>query len=136
MRADIVGQIDTRDYGIFQVLFGGLFGTVKKLFAVDDFENSVAGIVVGEVDAVAFRSGGDGAVKAAGSRSLRAGLLAGEAEVTDEDRVRGITQVVDLRHALGAPADDAGDQIRDAAVAFPPAFVGIAKSADDHVEAI
>ncbi len=37
----------------------------------------------------------------------------------------GIAEVVDLGHALDAPARRAADEIGDAGVAFPPVLVGV-----------
>jgi hypothetical protein len=44
--------------------------------------------------------------------------------------MRGIGQVIDLRHAAGAPVRCAGDQERDAGVALPPILVGVFQAAD------
>src|SRR5437762_11401534 len=56
-------------------------------------------------------------------RANAAGLLAGQAEIADLHRVCRIGQVVDLCHARDAPAGLAGNEIRDAGVAFPPALM-------------
>ena len=42
-------------------------------------------------------------------------------------RRRGIAQVVDLGHPVGAPARDAGDEVGDAGVALPEALVRVAR---------
>src|SRR5438876_985226 len=70
------------------------------------------------------------AVDAFGRRARRARLLAREPEVADEARLRGIGEIVDLRHAMGPPAAGmaVGDEVGDAAVTLPPVLVG-------HVEA-
>jgi hypothetical protein len=57
-------------------------------------------------------------------------LLAIQAEVANKARMRGIGQIVDLRHAPRAPAVDARDEIRDSGVAFPPIFVRALERAD------
>src|SRR5262249_31017144 len=79
-----------------------LLRAVQELLAVHDLQQAVAAGAVREVHAVA---GGDRAVRALRDRyrSRRGGLLADQAEVTDEHRLRGIAQVVDLRHASRAP---------------------------------
>src|SRR2546422_343891 len=50
-------------------------------------------------------------------------LLPGQPEIADEERARRVRQVEHLRHAPGAPLGQSGDEVGDAAVAFPPALV-------------
>src|SRR5262245_11516920 len=69
------------------------------------------------------------------NRSRRAGLLARQTEVTDKNRLGGIAQVVNLRHAAGAPFGRAGNEERDPRVAFPETFVSIPQSADHNSHA-
>ena len=66
------------------------------------------------------------------NRACRAWLLAGQAEVANERWLRGVAQVIDLRHAARTPVGRTGDDVSDAGVAFPPAFVCVAKPADDN----
>jgi len=76
---------------------GRLLRPAQELLAIDDLQNAVGAGAVGEIDAMAER---DRSVHARGYRSRgRAGFLTGQAEVADEDGLRGIAQVVDLRHA-------------------------------------
>ena len=44
----------------------------------------------------------------------------------------GIGEIVDLRHALGAPVGRAGDQEGDAGVAFPPVLVRVLQPAESR----
>ena len=64
-------------------------------------------------------------------RAGRARLLAGQPEIPDLDGMGGIAEVVDLRHAAGAPVRRARHQEADAGVAFPPALVGILQALAD-----
>src|SRR4030095_4368840 len=62
-------------------------------------------------------------------------LLSGQAEVPDEDGVRRIAQVVNLRHARRTPGGVAADQIRDAGLALPPALMRVLQVVHDEGEA-
>src|SRR5258706_10708290 len=72
----------------------------------------------------------------AGLEASRTGLLAGQAEVANENRLARIAQVINLHHALRAPAGLAGNQKRDAAVALPPALMRIDQAFEDDGHAI
>src|SRR5262245_14436790 len=57
--------------------------------------------------------------------------MTGQAEVADLHRLCGIAEIVDLEHAVAAPARYTGDQKADAAVALPPALVRVLVVAAD-----
>ena len=99
------GKSSLRNDRIPQVFLGRLLGSVQQLFAIDNFHDAIARIAVSEVDAIAFRSGGNGAVQALRRGSVRAGLLPGRPKLRMKHRLGGIAQIVDLRHARRAPAD-------------------------------
>ena len=121
-------HVEPADLGIEQVLHGGreLLARLRiareQLLAVHDLQHALGAGAVGEVDAVLVR---DGPVHALGRGAGRARLLAGQPEVADEARLRGIAQVVDLGHPVGAPAARraVGDEVGDAGVALPPVLV-------------
>ncbi len=78
---------------------------------IDDLDDTSARIAIGEIYAVTFDSGRNGAVQALGRRAFGAGLLARQTEVADEHGLGRVAQIVDLRHARDTPPDDAGDEI-------------------------
>ena len=135
MGADVRWQIEPADLRIQQILVGRLLRTVQQLLAVDDLDDAPRAGAVAEVDAIAIRSERDGAVKAGRRRADAAGLLTGQPEIANEHRLGRIAQIVDLGHAIGAPAGRAGHQIGDAGVAFPPVLMRGAQSADDDGQA-
>ena len=102
--ADVRGQIEPADLRIQQILVGRLLRTVQELLPIDDLDDASRRGAVAEVDAVAVRPSRNGAVQARRRRPGAAGLLAGQAEIADEYRFGRIAQIVDLRHAIGAPA--------------------------------
>jgi len=63
-------------------------------------------------------------------RAGRAGLLAWQAEIPDLLRMRGIGEIVDLRHPARAPVRRARHQEGNAGVAFPPVLVCVLQSPD------
>ena len=125
------GRSSLRDLRVQQVCFGRLFGSVQELVAIDDLDDPVRAGAVAEIHAVDFRAEGDRAVKLRGNGPRRSGLLTRQPEVADEDRVRRIAQVVDLRHAARAPFGIAADDIADARVALPPVLVRVDEAVDD-----
>src|SRR5439155_11519928 len=76
-----------------EVLARRRWRSVVQLPAIDDLQYALGAGAVREVHAVAVR---DGPVHALGRVAGRARLLAGQAEVTDEPRPRGVAEVVDL----------------------------------------
>ena len=127
-------KIEPGDLWIQQVRVGWLLGSVQQLRSIDDLQDGISVVAVADVHAVACRSGGDGTVdvlKMPGHRRRirRVGLLARQAEVADEHRLRRIGQVVDLQHADGVPGGITADQVSDSGVAFPPVLVRVAKPA-------
>jgi hypothetical protein len=134
--ADVGGKIHASDLRIEKILWGGFAGAVEQLFAVEDLHDSGAARTVSDVDAIAFRSGGEGAVNFTGDGAGGAGLLTGQAEIAKEHGLFGTAEVEDLDHAAGAPLGIAGDEIGDAGVALPPAFVRVVQTADDDGEAM
>jgi hypothetical protein len=75
-------------------------------------------------------------VNVAGCGTRGARLLPGQSEIAQKHRLFGIAQVIDFDHAASAPLRIAGDKIGNAGVALPPAFVGIAQTAEDYREAM
>src|SRR5207244_1569718 len=75
---------------------------------------------------VTLRAGRDAAMQFSRYRAGCARLLARQAEVTDVYGLGRIAEVIDLRHATHAPARNAGDEICNAGVAFPPVLVRVA----------
>ena len=116
---------EPRDLGRAQVVRRRLLRALEQFLAVDDLQDAALVGAVAEIDAVALRPGRDRPVQLGRHRAGRAGLLAGQAEVADLHRMGGIAQIVDLRHALGAPVGRAGDEVGDAGVALPPALVRV-----------
>ena len=116
---------EPRDLGLAQVVRRRLLRPLEQLLAVDDLQDAALVGAVAEVDAVALRPGRDRPVQLGRHRAGRARLLAGQAEVADLHRMGGIGEVVDLRHAPGAPVGRAGDEVGDAGVALPPALVRV-----------
>ena len=133
-------HVEPADLGIEQVLRGGreLLARLRiareQLLAVHDLQHALGPGAVGEVHAVLV---GDGPVHALRGGPGRARLLAGQPEVADEARLRGIAQVVDLGHAVGAPAGRraVGDQVGDAGVALPPVLVRALEPVEDRGDA-
>ena len=119
-----------RDLGIAQIVRRRLLRAVEQLVAIDDLQHAALVGAVAEIDAVALRAGRDRPVQFGRHRAGRARLLAGQAEVADLHGMRGIAEVVDLRHAAGAPVRRARHQIGDAGVAFPPALVRVLQAAE------
>ena len=124
------GHRQPRDFRIAKIVRRRLLRPVDQLVAVDDLQEAALVGAVAEIDAVALRAERDRPVQFGRHRAGRARLLAGQAEIPDLDGMRGIGEVVDLRHAAGAPVRRAGDQEGDAGVAFPPALVGVLQAAD------
>ncbi len=134
MRADERRQIELAHHRIAQILGRRLFRAGQKLLAVDDLHDAAFVGAVAEIDAVGLRPERDHAVQHGRHRAGRARLLPGQAEVADLHRMRRIAQVVDLRHAVGAPARRARHQIGDAGVAFPPALMRALEAGDAREE--
>src|SRR5262249_11018643 len=128
----VEGQhVELTDDRIAQVLRRRLLGTVQKLFAVDDLQRAAFVGAVAELHAFARRAGRNRPVHLGRHRAGGSGLLSNQAEVTDMNRRRWIAEVEDLGHALYPPAFDAGHEISDASVAFPPALMGVLQPFDD-----
>ncbi len=134
VRAELRREIEARDLRIDEVPGRGLLRTVQELFAVDDLQHALAVRPIGEIDAVAPGTRGDGAVQGARHGPARAGLVPGQPEIADEDGFRRIGEIVDLWVAPHAPALDARDEKRDAGIALPPALVRALELADDGRE--
>src|SRR5262245_43444787 len=116
-------HVEPPDLRIEQVRLGGLLGTIQELLAVDDLQDAALVGAVGEVDAVALRTGGDRAVQPGWRTPGGAGLLTQQPKVADLDGLGRVAEVVDLGHAVDAPARHTRHQISDARVAFPPVLV-------------
>jgi len=102
---------------------------VDELVAIDDLHNPILVGAVAEINPVAVRAERNHAVELFRNGPARTGLLAGQAEVANFDRVRRIAHVIDFRHAIDAPARHTRDEVGDPAVAFPKAFMGIVELA-------
>ena len=89
-------QVEPGDLRREQVLGRRIFGAVEQLLAVDDLKHAVGIDAVAEEHAVALRAGRDRAVQRDRHRAARAGLLADQAEVADEDRLGRVAHVPDL----------------------------------------
>ena len=103
---------------------------LQQLLAIDDLHEAALVGAVAEIDAVALRPGRDRPVQVRRHGAGRARLLADQPEVADLHRLGRIAEVVELRHALGAPILRAADQEGDAGVAFPPALVRVAQAVE------
>ena len=126
MRAGFGRQIEPGNLRVEQVGVRRLLRSVQELIAIHNLHDAVAIGAVAEVDAIAARAGGHGAVQFGWNRRPgRSGLLPRQAEVANEHRMGRIAEIIDLRHAANAPAGHAGDKVGDAGVAFPPALVRI-----------
>src|SRR5206468_10059827 len=82
-----------------------------ELVTVHDLQHALAAGAVAEIDPVLprpvrkpVRSQGDRAVEVDGRWARGPGLLPDETEVAEEDRVGGVTEVEDLRHAADPPS--------------------------------
>ena len=113
-----------------QIVRRRLLRPVEEFFAVDDLQEAALVGAVTEIDPVARGPRRDRAVQFGRHRAGRAGLLAGQAEIPDLDGMRGIAEIIDLRHAAGAPVRVARDEEGNAGVAFPPVLVGVLQAAD------
>ena len=116
--------------GIAQIVRRRLLRPVEQLVAVDDLQEAALVGAVAEIDPVALRPGRDRPVQFGRHRAGRAGLLAGQAEIADLHGMRGIAEIVDLRHAPGAPVRRARHEKGNAGVAFPPVLVRVLQAAD------
>ena len=135
MRADLRRQIEPGDDGILQVRLGGILRSMDQFVAVEDLDHATLGGAVGCIYAIALGAGGHHAVHVAGRSARRSGLLAGQAEVADEQRLGRVAQVIDLPHPFDFPAGLAGDEKGDAGIALPPVLVRVAEAADNRVDA-
>ena len=118
-------HLQPRDLGSAQVLGRRRRRSLQQLLAIDDLQHAALVGAVAEIDAIAGGSGRDRAVQFCRHGAGGAGLLAGQAEVADLLRMRGIGEVVDLRHAPHPPVGRARDEVGDAGVAFPPVLVRV-----------
>ncbi len=137
--APVGRHVEASDLRVAQVLGGrpepvrARWVAVEEPVAVHDLQDAVGAGAVREVHAVPER---DRSVHAGGRGRgrIRARLLADEPEVADEAGIRGVREVVDLRHPVRAPALRAavGDEVRDARRALPPVLVRLVEPADDR----
>src|SRR6202795_247642 len=112
-------HVEPADFGIAQIFRRRLLRPVEELVAVDNLHDAAFVGAVAEIDAVAPRAERDRAVQLGRYRPGGAGLLAGQAEIADLDRMRRVAEVPHFGHPVDAPARHAGDQISDPGVAFP-----------------
>ncbi len=104
-----------------------LLRALQQLLAVDDLQHAAGAAAIAEIDAVLVDHR-DRTMQIGRHRAGRARLLAGQAEVADLHRLRRVLEIVDLGHALGAPAGHGGDEIGNAGLALPPVLVRVADS--------
>ena len=123
MRTVVRHHVKTRNLRVQEIRRRRLFRPVQKFFAIDDLQDAALIGAVAEIDAVTLRSRRHHAVQRHRYRPVRAGLLPRQTKVADEHRVGRIGEVVDLGHAVGAPTGHTGDEVSNAGVAFPPAFM-------------
>ncbi len=125
MRADQRRHLHERDLRIAEILRRRLLRPFQQFLAIEDLEQAAAVGAVGHVDAVALRAGRHHAVDGDRDRTGRAGLLSGQSEVADLDRIGRVAEVEDFDDAR-APALRPGDDVGDAAgLAFPIVLVGV-----------
>src|SRR5206468_2632983 len=116
-------HVEARNFGILQIFRTRLLRSVDQLLPVDDLQDAAFVGAVAEIDAIAGRPSRDRAMQFGRYGTDRTGLLACQSEITNFDGVRGIAQIIDLRHAARAPARRAGDKKRYSGIALPPAFM-------------
>src|SRR5262249_30872606 len=120
-------HVEPADLRIKQAVGRRLLWAFQQLVAIDDLHDAALVGAEREIDAVALRTGRHETVDSDRYRTGRARLLADQAEVADLDRIGGVAEVVDLRHA-GAPAGRRRDQIGDAAFALPVVLVRVGQA--------
>ena len=127
-------HVEAADLRIAQVCRHRLFRSLEQLRAVENLENAAVERPVSQIKSIALRPRRDRAVQVGRHCAGRARLMTGEPEVANLPRVRRIAEVVDLQHALRAPARHAGNEEADAGVAFPPALVRVPVIAADPAD--
>src|SRR5262249_46620093 len=132
--ADVRRQNESSDLGIGKIRRAGLGRPLDQFLAVDDLHDAVLVGAVTEIDAIAGGTGRDRTMPFNRHLSPPARVLSVQTEVADEPRLRRIGKVIDLRHPPNAPTLHAGDEIGDAAVAFPPVLVRALDRADPRDE--
>src|SRR5262249_33699553 len=93
--------------------------------AIDDLQHAAFVRTVAEIDTVGLRTERDHAVQLGRHRAGRPRLLPDQAEQPDPRRMRRVAEIDHLGHAPRSPAFYARDQVSDAGVAFPEAFVRV-----------
>ena len=119
-----------RDFGQAQIVRRRLLRPVEQLLAVDDLQDAALVGAVAEIDAVARGPVEIGPCSSVGTAPVEPGSWPGRPKSRIFSGMRGIGEVVDLRHAARAPVRRARDQEGDAGVAFPPVLVRVLQPAD------
>src|SRR5207237_4302008 len=125
-------QLELSDHWIPKIRVGRLLRAFEQLLAIDDLHDAITAGAVAEVDAIELRHRDRSVQLGRYRHHRRAGLLSGQTEVANENGLRRIAQVVDLRHARRAPCGIAAHDIRDAGVTFPPALMRVLQPTDDR----
>src|SRR5262245_51514120 len=124
-------HVEPADLRIAQVLDGRLLRAIQELSTVEDLKDAAVERTVSDVEPIALHAGRDWTVQVRRHRAGCAGLMARQPEIADLHRLRWIGEVVDLEHAVPAPARHARHEESNASVAFPPALVRILVVAAD-----
>ncbi len=130
------GKSTRATMGYFRFSSVGSLGPFNNFSRSTNLDHAVARVVVSQIHAIAFGSGRKSSVQASRRGAFGSRFLPRQTEIANEHGFRGIAQIVNLHHARRAPAHRAGDQIRDAGVAFPPILMSVAQAADDHGDAV
>ena len=91
-------------FRIEQIVAGRFLRAMDELVPIDDLHNPVFVGAVAEINPIALRTERNHPVQLFWNRAARAGLLAGQTEIADFDRVGGIAHVIDFGHPVDAPA--------------------------------
>src|ERR1700730_1903674 len=71
MRSGFLREIESPDYRIHQIRFGGVLRTFEQLVAIDDLDYAALGGSVARIDAIACWTGRNGAMHVAGLEARR-----------------------------------------------------------------
>src|ERR1700730_15883227 len=96
---------------------------LRQLIAVYDFQDASTISAIAKINAIPGRPRRHSAVQFRRRRPSRSGLLPRQSEIADKHGMRGVAEIIYLRHATHAPVRHARNQVRYACVAFPPALV-------------
>ena len=134
VRARVNRHVHLADDRVPQVRVGRLLWSFQQFLAIDDLHDAVPAGAIAEVHAIELRHRDRSMQLRRHGIHRRARLLPGQSEIANEDGVRRIAQVVDLRHARCPPRRIAADQIRNARLALPEALVRLLQVVDHSGE--